>query len=141
VKMHIPYIFMMPAARAAAARLLLDCVANPQRRIEVADLEPDPPQPPSPEADLPQDLSPGPGSLRWWYGPHSSLPAPAHCFFSLYCPVDLIGEEPQSGFMDHLSVYTLGFIGFWCVGALASAVALYLVRTPPGAPPTEPNIG
>jgi len=105
-------------------------------------LNPTPLSPPSPEADLPQDLSPRARVIAVvvWASFLASC-AGTLFFFAFIAPVDLIGEEPQSGFMDHLSVYTLGFIGFWCVGALASAVALYLVRTPPGAPPTEPNIG
>jgi hypothetical protein len=47
-------------------------------------------------------------------------------FFAFIAPADIIGAAEGSGWQDHLGVYTLGFFGLWCLGAVASAIALYL---------------
>lgn len=51
------------------------------------------------------------------------------CFFSLFDP----GELHLDGHPLELSAraaYTLGFLGFWLLGALASSLTCYLLRTP-----------
>jgi hypothetical protein len=47
-------------------------------------------------------------------------------FFAFVAPEDLLGNYAQSDHIDRLGVYTLGFFGLWCLGALASALALYV---------------
>jgi hypothetical protein len=47
-------------------------------------------------------------------------------FFAFIAPADIIGPAEGGGWQDHLGVYTLGFFGLWCLGAVASAIALYL---------------
>jgi hypothetical protein len=47
-------------------------------------------------------------------------------FFAFIAPADIISPVDGSGWQDHLGIYTLGFIGLWCLGAIASAIALYL---------------
>jgi len=56
-------------------------------------------------------------------------------FFAFIAPADIVGPAAGSGWQDHLGVYTLGFFGLWCLGALASAIALYLhgFVQPPGS--------
>lgn len=49
-------------------------------------------------------------------------------FFAFVAPEDLLGNYPESDHIDRLGVYTLGFFGLWCLGALASALALYVHR-------------
>ncbi|MBS0387272.1 MAG: hypothetical protein JSR15_02240 [Proteobacteria bacterium] len=49
-------------------------------------------------------------------------------FFAFVAPEDLVGNYPESDRIDRLGVYTLGFFGLWCLGALASALALYVHR-------------
>jgi hypothetical protein len=54
-------------------------------------------------------------------------------FFAFIAPADIISPVDGSGWQDHLGIYTLGFFGLWCLGAVASALALYLygvVRAP-----------
>jgi hypothetical protein len=46
--------------------------------------------------------------------------------FAFVAPADIIDPVDGSGWQDHLGIYTLGFFGLWCLGALASAIALYL---------------
>jgi hypothetical protein len=48
------------------------------------------------------------------------------CFFAFIAPSDIIGPAEGSGWQDNLGIYTLGFFGLWCLGAVASAIALYL---------------
>ena len=47
-------------------------------------------------------------------------------FFAFVAPEDLLGNYAESDHIDRLGVYTLGFFGLWCLGALASALALYV---------------
>lgn len=47
-------------------------------------------------------------------------------FFAFVAPESLVGDYPEGDHIDRIGVYTLGFFGLWCLGALASAVALYL---------------
>lgn len=47
-------------------------------------------------------------------------------FFAFIAPADIIGPVDGGGWQDHLGIYTLGFFGLWCLGAVASAIALYL---------------
>ena len=47
-------------------------------------------------------------------------------FFAFVAPDSLLGDYPADDRIDRVGVYTLGFFGLWCLGALASAVALYL---------------
>jgi hypothetical protein len=47
-------------------------------------------------------------------------------FFAFVAPDSLLGDYPESDRIDRIGVYTLGFFGLWCLGALASALALYL---------------
>jgi hypothetical protein len=47
-------------------------------------------------------------------------------FFAFIAPADLVGPVEGSGWQDQLGVYTLGFFGLWCLGALSSAITLYL---------------
>ncbi|HVN99217.1 MAG TPA: hypothetical protein VMT49_04185 [Steroidobacteraceae bacterium] len=49
-------------------------------------------------------------------------------FFAFVAPEDLLGNYAESDHIDRLGVYTLGFFGLWCLGALASALALYVHR-------------
>jgi len=49
-------------------------------------------------------------------------------FFAFVAPEDLLGNYAESDRVDRLGVYTLGFFGLWCLGALASALALYVHR-------------
>lgn len=49
-------------------------------------------------------------------------------FFAFVAPDDLLGNYADSDRIDRLGVYTLGFFGLWCLGALASALALYVHR-------------
>ena len=46
-------------------------------------------------------------------------------FFAFIAPPDIAGAA-EGGWQDHLGIYTLGFFGLWCLGAAASAIALYL---------------
>jgi O-antigen/teichoic acid export membrane protein len=47
-------------------------------------------------------------------------------FFAFIAPADIIGPAEGGGWQDHLGIYSLGFFGLWCLGAVASAIALYL---------------
>jgi len=47
-------------------------------------------------------------------------------FFAFVAPDSLLNDFPPEDRIDRVGVYTLGFFGLWCLGALASAVALYL---------------
>jgi hypothetical protein len=47
-------------------------------------------------------------------------------FFAFVAPDSLLGDYPPEDRIDRVGVYTLGFFGLWCLGALASALALYL---------------
>jgi len=46
--------------------------------------------------------------------------------FAFIAPGDLIGPADGGDWQDHLGVYSLGFLGMWCLGAVASTIALYL---------------
>jgi hypothetical protein len=46
--------------------------------------------------------------------------------FAFLAPADFISPAEGNGWRDHLGIYTLGFFGLWCLGAVASAIALYL---------------
>ena len=52
-------------------------------------------------------------------------------FFAFVAPDSLLGDFPESDRIDRVGVYTLGFFGLWCLGALASALTLYLQGRPP----------
>ena len=65
-------------------------------------------------------------------------------FFAFVAPEDLLGNYAASDHVDRLGVYTLGFFGLWCLGALASALALYVHRQisaddGPGGKPGQPS--
>jgi len=65
-------------------------------------------------------------------------------FFAFVAPEDLLGNYAESDHIDRLGVYTLGFFGLWCLGALASALALYVHRQisatdAPGGDPGPPS--
>jgi hypothetical protein len=62
-------------------------------------------------------------------------------FFAFVAPEDLLGNYAESDHIDRLGVYTLGFFGLWCLGALASALALYVHRqiSASDAPGGEPG--
>jgi hypothetical protein len=49
-------------------------------------------------------------------------------FFAFVAPEDLLASGSDS-MIDHLAVYTLGFFGLWLLGALASALTIYLSPT------------
>ena len=52
-------------------------------------------------------------------------------FFAFVAPDSLLGDYPDSDRIDRVGVYTLGFFGLWCLGALAGALTLYLQGHPP----------
>ena len=56
-------------------------------------------------------------------------------FFAFVAPDSLLGDYPDSDRIDRFGVYTLGFFGLWCLGALASALTLYLHRRPAAGEP------
>jgi hypothetical protein len=62
-------------------------------------------------------------------------------FFAFVAPEDLLGNYAESDHIDRLGVYTLGFFGLWCLGALASALALYMHAqvAPKDSPGHEPE--
>lgn len=47
-------------------------------------------------------------------------------FFAFVAPDELLGVTVHSDRIDRLGVYTLGFFGLWALGALASALTLYV---------------
>lgn len=47
-------------------------------------------------------------------------------FFAFIAPADIGAAAAGSGWQDNLGVYSLGFFGLWCLGAMASAIGLYL---------------
>ncbi|MDE2220334.1 MAG: hypothetical protein KGL25_10285 [Gammaproteobacteria bacterium] len=49
-------------------------------------------------------------------------------FFAFVAPEDLLGAYAESDHVDRIGVYTLGFLGLWCLSALASALALHVHR-------------
>lgn len=50
-------------------------------------------------------------------------------FFALFDPAELhLSGRPVEA--DHMLVYTLGFFGFWAVGAVSSALTVFLARSP-----------
>jgi hypothetical protein len=50
-------------------------------------------------------------------------------FFSLFDPSDLhlFGQPVE---VDRMLVYTLGFFAFWAIGAISSALTVFLARSP-----------
>jgi hypothetical protein len=46
--------------------------------------------------------------------------------FAFIAPTDIIGAADGSDWQDHLGAYSLGFLGLWCLAAVASTIALYL---------------
>jgi hypothetical protein len=62
-------------------------------------------------------------------------------FFAFIAPDSLLGNYPVDDRIDRIGVYTLGFFGLWCLGALASALALYLHAPSPGNDPAGPAPG
>jgi hypothetical protein len=50
-------------------------------------------------------------------------------FFSLFDPSDLqlFGQPVEA---DRMLVYTLGFFAFWAIGAVSSALTVFLARSP-----------
>jgi hypothetical protein len=56
-------------------------------------------------------------------------------FFAFVAPDSLLGDFPESDRIDRVGVYTLGFFGLWCLGALASALTLFLYRRPAAGEP------
>jgi hypothetical protein len=50
-------------------------------------------------------------------------------FFSLFDPSDLhlFGNPVEA---DRMLVYTLGFFAFWAIGAVSSALTVFLARSP-----------
>jgi hypothetical protein len=62
-------------------------------------------------------------------------------FFAFIAPDDLLGDSFMDSMLDHLGVYTLGFLGLWLLAALASALTLYMSQTPDGRPPKDSSTG
>ena len=62
-------------------------------------------------------------------------------FFAFVAPDSLLGNYPPGDRIDRIGVYTLGFFGLWCLGALASALALYLHGPPRGDARAGPTPG
>ncbi len=50
--------------------------------------------------------------------------------FAFIAPTDIIGPADGSDWQDHLGTYSLGFLGLWCLAAVASTIALYLHNGP-----------
>src|SRR5437016_5840708 len=64
--------------------------------------------------------------LMWIIWPAFLVAAIAETiFFALFDPFDLAPHE-----VSREAIYTVGFIGFWAVGAGSSALTLLLGRTP-----------
>ena len=62
-------------------------------------------------------------------------------FFAFVAPDSLLGDYPEGDRIDRVGVYTLGFFGLWCLGALASALALYLHEPSPSRARGKPDAG
>ena len=62
-------------------------------------------------------------------------------FFAFIAPDDLMGDNFLESMLDHLGVYTLGFLGLWLLAALASALTLYMSQAPDGRPPKDSGTG
>lgn len=61
-------------------------------------------------------------------------------FFAFIAPDELMGDSFIESMLDHLGVYTMGFIGLWMLAALASALTLYMSQ-PPDGPTTKDRSG
>ena len=53
-------------------------------------------------------------------------------FFALLDPLELLGSEPSllsAIWSNRTAAYTIGFLFFWFISAVAAALSVYLVRT------------
>lgn len=64
------------------------------------------------------------GAIAW--GSFLAACAGTMFFFAFVAPDSLLGDYPPNDRIDRIGVYTLGFFGLWCLGALASALVLYM---------------
>jgi hypothetical protein len=58
-------------------------------------------------------------------------------FFAFIAPDELMGDSFVESMLDHLGVYTMGFLGLWLLAALASALTLYMSQPPDGRSPKD----
>lgn len=59
-------------------------------------------------------------------------------FFAFVDPAPIIAVlTPTGALPGRTALYSLGFLFFWLVCALASALTAWLVSTPPSMPPTS----
>ena len=50
-------------------------------------------------------------------------------FFALFDPEALQYALPHDFTVSHVAIYTIGFFFFWLVGAIASTITTWLIRT------------
>ena len=58
-------------------------------------------------------------------------------FFAFIAPDELMGDSFIDSMLDHLGVYTMGFLGLWLLALLASALTLYMSQPPDGRSPED----